>query len=94
MPSARKQVLPALDSSGLDILMVDVDANPDLAAKLIDPKDRGIPRFVRLGEKNSAGDVQPLDWLIGFHDLAAIERWIALPQPARKLQSHPRQNNV
>ena len=66
------EVLPSLlSSSSLNVVLVDVDKHPDLADKLFNPRTRALPQFVAV---HAAGtEIEPLDWLIGYHDAQDVE---------------------
>ena len=67
----EREVLPDLDA--LNPHLVDVDKEKDVAEKLYCPGNHGIPQFVLM----DAGDIAPLDWLVGYHDATAVKQFAA-----------------
>ena len=66
----EREVLP--DLSDLDIKLIDVNKEADLAARLYSPRTHAIPQFVLID-----GSDNPLAWLIGYQSATDVRTFLA-----------------
>lgn len=73
----EREVLP--DLRDLNLQLIDVDTEADLAAKLFSPKSNAIPQFVLIDGSGPAG--KPYDWLIGYQSAERVRKFLQQPAP-------------
>jgi hypothetical protein len=82
-----KEVVPTLLADpALSIVIIDVDLQPDVAAKLIKPKDHSLPQFVHVETVGS--EIRPVDWLLGYQPPKAVQAFVS-PKPKPAVASEP-----
>jgi hypothetical protein len=71
----ERDVIPhLLPDPAISLLLVDIDVQPDLAAKLINPKNNTLPQFVAV--EAVGGEIRPHDWLTGYHAAQAVKDFL------------------
>ena len=73
----EREVLP--DLADLNLKIVDIDKEADLAAKLFSPKTHAVPQFVLLDGSDSE---KPSNWLVGYQSAERVRKFLQQPASA------------
>jgi thiol-disulfide isomerase/thioredoxin len=73
----EREVLP--DLSDLNLLLIDIDNQAEVAAKLYSPQTHAVPQFVLLDAAE-----KPTDWLVGYQSAQRVRKFLQQPETGTK----------